>query len=167
MSLNDVNKFLPVHSTILDQNGRNSVQTSILYWRAYMKFYLHLLHFYQTWINFSTGHVNKNWLFHKNQPIKCHTSCRDKLTSVHTFHTYCPIWDTHSTSCMNITLFSIGYFHKSGAWKAALFIWSKMKWNLCNMKRYDILKLKNALVKSVCYVKKYTTYNLVFNWSIQ
>jgi len=25
------------------------------------------------------------------------------------------------------------------------------------MKRYDILKLKNALVKSVRYVKKYTT----------
>lgn len=77
--LKGVYKLLPVHSTILDQYGRNSVQTSILYWRAHMKFYLHLLHFYQRWINFSTGDVNKNLLFHKNQPIKRHTSCSDKI----------------------------------------------------------------------------------------
>jgi hypothetical protein len=77
MSLKGVNKFLPVHSTILDQNGQNSEQTSIFYRRAYIKFYLHLLHFYQMWISFSTGVVNENWCFTKNKPTKCHTSCSD------------------------------------------------------------------------------------------
>jgi hypothetical protein len=76
MLLKGVNKFLPVHSTILDQIGQNSVQTSILYGRAYMKFYLHLPHSYQMWISFRTGDVNKN-LFHKNEPTKCHSSCSD------------------------------------------------------------------------------------------
>lgn len=67
--LRGVYKFLPVHSTILDQYGWNSVQTSILYWRAYMKFYLHLLHFYQMWINFSTKMSTKNDCFTKINPL--------------------------------------------------------------------------------------------------
>lgn len=67
--LKDVIKFLPVYSTILDQIGWNLVQTSILYWRAYMKFYLHLLHFYQMWLGFSTGHVNENWCFANINPL--------------------------------------------------------------------------------------------------
>jgi hypothetical protein len=44
-----------------------SAGKAILYWTAYTKFYLHHLHFYQTWIKFSTGDVPKTeWLFHKN-----------------------------------------------------------------------------------------------------
>jgi len=52
---------------------------------------------------------------------------------------------------------------KIGAWNAAPFLWAQWSFTCsCTVKPYDIVKVKNALLKSVYCSTKCTIYSLGF-----
>jgi hypothetical protein len=87
-----------------------------------------------------------------------------KWSLFHTFHRYCLIWLKFGIRGLHIMLFSIGELHENQPNEGCTFFagineiaFTRVPWNC-----FDILKVMNALVRSVYCATDYAIFNLVW-----
>ena len=137
---------------------------AILYLRASVKFFPCLVHL--------SSHLEKKsgtWYVHKNllrasfvkiavKAILLHRGINEFLSVL---STYCAVWVKFSIRDLHTVLLTT-CFMKIGTGNAILRLpCSQNCMYACTMKPFDILKVTNAVVKSVYYVMEYTIFNLV------